>query len=72
VSVTREKASYWWVWTKHGRAPRYFHKTEASALREAKRLAKKHPSWKFHVLHGYAKFSVQTEPVAGPLLAEAA
>lgn len=53
-----EPVSFWFVWTKYGRVPRFAHDTPASAAEEAARLAHKHPGRKFIVLHAYTKFSV--------------
>lgn len=42
--------TFWMVYGLHQRAPVYRHKTEASAVEEAKRLARLHPDIEFYVL----------------------
>jgi hypothetical protein len=59
-NVRQEVVSFWWVWTKRGRNPRYFHGSPFEAEAEAQRLALKHPGQKFIVLHAYTKFFVPT------------
>lgn len=41
---------FWMVYGLHQRLPVYRHKTEASAVAEAKRLARHHPEIEFFVL----------------------
>lgn len=47
------------VWTKKGSAPRFAHETHASALAEARRLAKLNPGRKFIVQQFLEKVSVE-------------
>jgi hypothetical protein len=46
------------VWTRTGHAPRFFHPTMASAIQEAKRLARLKPGAKFQVLKMVGKYHV--------------
>ena len=72
--VLAEKATFWFVWTKTGRVPHFTHKTYEAAVREATRLARKHPTKKFIVLQAVSKFSVvgewhdRDEPASEPML----
>lgn len=50
-----EPGSKWFVWCKKGRAPRFAHATEESAMAEARRLAEQNPGAKFHVMKSVAK-----------------
>lgn len=52
----------WFVWTKNGNRPRFAHPSEAAALREAQRLAKRYPGNSFLVMHAVHK--VRVEPAA--------
>jgi hypothetical protein len=49
----------WCVWSKFGRRPCYWHRSQRSAEHEAKRLARSFPGQKFIVLHAVAKFGVE-------------
>lgn len=53
-----EPASFWFVWTKTGRVPRFAHDTLEGAQQEAIRLARQHPGQKFIVLEATNKFWV--------------
>lgn len=44
-----EHIGKWFVWQKNGHKPRHSHKSHASAIREAKRLARLNPGRKFIV-----------------------
>jgi hypothetical protein len=52
------------VWTKKGHRPRYKHDTHASALKEAKRLARLNPGSRFIVQEFHEKIFVDTEVTA--------
>lgn len=54
-----EQTSGFFVWTKKGKAPRFHHPDEASAVAEAERLAALHPGQKFHVMAARLKVSVR-------------
>lgn len=43
-------APFWFVWNPNGHAPRYRHPSEASAIKEAERLARENPGRTFIVL----------------------
>lgn len=60
ITVT-EPATFWFVWTKTGRVPRYAHDTLEAAETEAERLARQHPGKKFIVLQAVKKFSVAVQ-----------
>lgn len=57
---------FWMVYGLHQRAPVYRHKTEGSAIEEAKRLARVHPDVDFFVLestHHVVKRDVDVTPL---------
>lgn len=56
-----EAVDFWLVWSKHGHLPRVTHHTEAAAVREAERLARKHLGRKFIVLRAIHKISLPAE-----------
>lgn len=53
-----EPVSFWFVWNKHGRTPKYRHDTYQSAVEEATRLAEQHRGAKFIVLEAVSKHGV--------------
>lgn len=58
--------TFWMVYGLHQRAPVYRHKTEGSAIEEAKRLARVHPDVDFFVLestHHVVKRDVDVTPL---------
>jgi len=55
--LTYEPNDTWCVWSKNGRRPTAFHASRDLAEREARRLARKVPGSKFHVLHMVSKWS---------------
>jgi len=59
-----EPASFWFVWTKKGRVPRFAHDSLEAAQAEAARLARLNPGQKFIVLQA-------VEKIAAPPTAEA-
>lgn len=51
------------VWSKFGRRPCFWHRSQRAAEHEAKRLARNFPGQKFIVLHAISKFGVgKAEP----------
>lgn len=48
--MENESVKFWMVYGLHQRAPAYRHKSESSAVDEAKRLAREHPGIHFFVL----------------------
>lgn len=63
--MTRE--TFWMVYGLHQRAPVYRHKSEGSAVEEAKRLARLHPDVEFYVLetiHRVVKRDVDVTPMS--------
>jgi hypothetical protein len=54
----------WCVWSKFGKRPCYWHRTQKAAEREARRLALKYPKQKFIVLHAVSKFGAAEADVA--------
>lgn len=61
VPVIEEEVDFHFVWTKHGRVPRFAHQTEARARAEAERLARLKPGRKFIVLASRCKLSVPAD-----------
>jgi hypothetical protein len=59
--IRLETVDFWFVWSKHGHLPRVTHHTEAAAVREAERLARKNPGRKFIVLRAEHKLSLPAE-----------
>lgn len=59
-NLVSEKPTFWFVWTKTGRIPRFTHHTEEAARREADRLARANPGKKYIVLQAIEK--VQWRP----------
>lgn len=70
VDVIRENKDFWWVWTKAGKKPNFFHPTQKRAENEAQRLARKYPGQKFIVLHAYAKYHVNPEYALSDIIPE--
>ena len=66
LPVREENVDFWMVWTKTGRSPRFTHNTEEAAVREAQRLALKHPGKKFIVLWARRKFSARQQQPEAP------
>ncbi len=61
-------ALFWMVYGLHQGAPVHRHKTELSAVTEAKRLARLHPDIDFFVLeatHHVVKRDVDVTPIGG-------
>lgn len=59
---------FWMVYGLHQGAPTHRHKTEQSAVTEAKRLARLHPEVEFFVLettHHVVKRDVDVTPIGG-------
>lgn len=59
-------STFWMVYGLHQRAPTARHKTEFSAVTEAKRLARLHPDIEFFVLeaiHNVVKRDVDVTPL---------
>lgn len=58
--------TFWMVYGLHQRGPVHRHKTETSAVEEAKRLARLHPEIEFYVLeaiHRVVKRDVDVTPI---------
>ena len=74
AEITNEPVEFWFVWTKHGKVPRYTHTTEESALAEAARLAVVRRGAKFIVLKAVHKLSVPEfgTPPANAVIQDAA
>jgi hypothetical protein len=49
----------WWIWQKKGHPPRFAWETEAKAIAEAQRLARRYPNTSFIVMHSVRKFRTE-------------
>lgn len=58
MDIVCEPGTKWFIWSKHGRRPARAHDSEAAALAEAERLARKVPGQKFHVMRSVTKVFV--------------
>lgn len=61
-----ENSTFWMVYGLHQRSPVHRHKTEDSAINEAKRLARQNPDVQFFVLeaiHNVVKRDVDVTPL---------
>lgn len=54
---------FWVIWREDGCLPTKKHRTKADAVKEAERLAKKHPDSAFHVLENTGTCKTVVAPV---------